>query len=104
MSNQFQILNLSSYTLTNDETNVLQLGLTFCPDTNVDRFKVIKDIHLFARRLLYKTIYHKPVNVEHVATSTGLNDLTIREIQALHELMELWEEDGESVDSLINPP
>lgn len=97
-------MNLYSYSLTVDESRILQLGLTFCPDANVDQFDIIKDIHLFARRFMFKTIYHKPAQIDFVTTSTGEKDLTNREIQTIQDHMELWEENGDSVDSPFNPP
>lgn len=36
---------------------VLQQGFNFCPTHNIDEFEVIKDLQLFGRRLLLKTIY-----------------------------------------------
>lgn len=41
-----------------DQTQVFSLGLTFCPDQEVDAFKLIKDVNLFARKL-FKVIFNK---------------------------------------------
>lgn len=45
--NPLNIINLSTYSLTQEETNVLSKGLTFCPVVQINKFDVIKDTHLF---------------------------------------------------------
>lgn len=85
-----EIVNLSFVSLTDEQTHVLKLGLTFCPSTDLDRFQLIKDIHLFARRLLFKIIYDKP-SVSEPSDSPPL-ELSDTELQALDDLMQLWEE------------
>ena len=39
---------------------LLTKGLSFCPVAPLDTFEIIKDIHLFARKLLLKSLYSKP--------------------------------------------
>lgn len=41
------------------ELSVLRLGLNFCPSTNLDHFDIIKGLHLFGRRLNFKSIFHE---------------------------------------------
>lgn len=90
---------------------MLSLGLTFCPTQKIDQFKLIKDINLFSRKLLFKVFF------KNSSYSTGpprsLNnplwdDITIKDLKALDDLMELWEEghtdENESSTPEINPP
>lgn len=55
----FNVINLSSCSLSVAEKEVLSLGMDFCPDIGLDKFKTITDIHLFVRKLSLKTIFHK---------------------------------------------
>lgn len=54
----FSILKEPSYPLSPNELHILDLGLMFCPDQQIDIFKMIKDPHLFARWLMFKVIYN----------------------------------------------
>lgn len=92
--------------MSDSEAQVLKLVPTFCPDSQVDKFDLIKDVHLFARRLMYKVIFDKPpaqpaTSVSHV----NVND-NIAEHHALAELMDLWEEGHVTDDEswLGSPP
>lgn len=58
------MINLSNHPLSKDELDVLALGLSFCPDMKLDKFPIIKDLHLFVRKLMLKTIYHRHENTE----------------------------------------
>lgn len=91
-----EIINLSSVSLTDDQIYVLKLRLTFWPSTNIDRFQLVKDIHLFARRLLFKVIYDRPPSCESVDFPPL--DFSEAELQAMDNLMLLWEE-GHTDDS-----
>lgn len=51
---RLQVITLSSYSLTEDQIQILSLGLTFCPDQEVDAIEVIKGVNLFARKLMFK--------------------------------------------------
>lgn len=55
------IINLSDYVLSGDEAAILSKDLTLCPSSNMDTFEVIKDLHLFARKLILKSLYAKPI-------------------------------------------
>lgn len=98
----FQVVNLLSCSLTDDQIRVFSLGLSFCQEQEVDSFEIIKDINLFAQKLMFKVIYDK----EHsISTSKNLSeeiwkDKTINEIRAINELMELWEESNPLDDPL----
>lgn len=39
--------------------SVLSKGLTFCPESDIDRFEITKDLQLFARKLFSKSMYNK---------------------------------------------
>lgn len=43
--------------LTKKQTEVLSLGLTFAPASHFDHFLAVKDLHLFARKLVFKKRY-----------------------------------------------
>lgn len=58
-NDQLQIINLSSKILSPSEAEVLTLGLSFFPASWADKFEVVKDVNLFARRLTYKYMYDK---------------------------------------------
>lgn len=55
--NTLQIINLSSYHLTDDEISVLERGLTFSPSCGLDKFLTTKDLFFFCRRLIFKILY-----------------------------------------------
>lgn len=45
--------------LSEDEIRVLEKWLTFCPVTQIDKFEVTKDVHLFVCNLLLKSLFAK---------------------------------------------
>lgn len=57
--NDMEVVNLSSHQLSDKEILVLQKGLLFCPDQNLDIFECVKDVNLFARKLLMKVMLDK---------------------------------------------
>ncbi|XP_056413371.1 uncharacterized protein LOC130356211 isoform X2 [Hyla sarda] len=99
--NQLQIINLSSYILTETEKSVLARGLSFSPMNSVDRFDLTKDTYLFCRKLVLKLLHSQPSvldNMEHndeqimrdlvdllEENETGSN-LTRQETQAIYKL------------------
>lgn len=89
---ELSIINLSSYILNEHEEQVLKLGLTFCPDFQLDKFHLIKDLHLFARRLLYKVIFDKPKLDTCSNVKISNLQFNMEEQQAYEDLMALWEE------------
>ncbi|CAJ0961582.1 unnamed protein product [Ranitomeya imitator] len=54
-----QIINLSSYSLTMSEKQVLKKGLTFVTTMRFDPFTWIKDLNLFTRKLRWRNFFHK---------------------------------------------
>lgn len=89
------IVNLSSYTLSSEEAQVLHKGLGFCPNENVDKFEFVKDLQLFARKLILKNRYQKPGEQA---------DLTPRENRALDQLVSLLESDPMDLINRIDLP
>lgn len=75
-------VNLSSYSLNEAET--LACGLSFCPNQDMDSFKVTKDIQLFTRKLILKQLYSKDV--------PQLPRFKSQELIALDNLVALLEE------------
>lgn len=77
---------------------MLSLGLNFCPTFRVDTFELVKDIHLFVRRLAWKTVCSKPAEdlatraAEYFSTKT----VTKREFGAIRDLMDLLFESGDT--------
>lgn len=78
------VINLSSYKLSLVETQVLARGLSFCPNQNLDKFEVIKDLQLFARKLILKQLYSQDIPVK--------PDFELQELRALETLIDLLEE------------
>lgn len=101
--NPLNIINLSSHVLTNEEKNLLSLGLSFCPSAALDKLSIVKDIFLFARRLFYKTIFWKgdeedPLNLSEeenldLSVHGELDPNILQEILALLEAQETDETD-----------
>ncbi|XP_077123903.1 uncharacterized protein LOC143781279 [Ranitomeya variabilis] len=58
-SRQPQVINLSDHILTPKQEDLLQRGLTFSPAKSLDAFTAIKDVHLFARKLVLKRHFEK---------------------------------------------
>lgn len=65
-------------------TQVLAHGLSFCPNEDLDKFKVIKDLQLFARKQIPKQLYSKELSKN--------PQLKPQEIQAIDSLISLLEE------------
>lgn len=59
MDTNVDLVNLSRYELNSIEIKVLRKGQRFYPSQDDVHFKVIKDIHLFAKKLLLKTLHEK---------------------------------------------
>lgn len=68
-----------------------------------DKFQMIKDIHLFARKLTFKVLYDKP-STDSQTFSFEQRKYDADEIQAIEDLMELWEEGHTDVGAFIDPP
>ncbi|XP_073498656.1 uncharacterized protein [Phyllobates terribilis] len=52
--NDSKVINLSNYILTESDVALLSKGLSFAPSAQFDAFTAIKDLHIFARALIFK--------------------------------------------------
>lgn len=57
LKTDMKVVNLSDLELTPDHISLLQRGLTFSPVSNMDEFTVYKDIVLFLRKVILKSLY-----------------------------------------------
>lgn len=89
--------------MTEDELTILQLGFTFCPDPEADQYELVKGLHLFARRLMYQVLYDKDQkdNQFPAYDNSVLEDATIEDLRALHDLMELWDKSNPEEEGWI---
>lgn len=93
MQQQLNVIKLMDKTLSNDAKELLQLGLSFCPVQNLDKFTVIKDLNLFTRKLLLKVIYDKDKkNVNLIENDDILKGFSVQDFRNLKTLMQLLEE------------
>lgn len=58
---RLEIIDLSSYSLSQAEKEVLQLGISFCPSSTLNTFDIINDLYLFARKLTYTNRLIPPI-------------------------------------------
>lgn len=70
------------------------MGLSFCPNRSLDNFETVKDIFLFARKLLLKSMYTKTNKRE----ETIARNLRAADFKALRDLNLLLQE-SEGVES-----
>lgn len=88
------IVNLSEYTLTSEEEDLLLKGLTFCPNSKPDKFEIEKDLQLFTRKLLFKSMYAKldEIDTRSLTEERALNDLvTLLEEQENLDLIDQYD-------------
>ncbi|XP_077121425.1 uncharacterized protein LOC143776202 [Ranitomeya variabilis] len=79
--NNLKVINLSSHELSLTEIDILGRGLMFCPRANFDHFTAVKDLHLFARKLVFKKFFHNESLLQMFPTEAEQETLAI-----LHEL------------------
>ncbi|XP_073416536.1 uncharacterized protein [Dendrobates tinctorius] len=79
-----KVINLSTHVLSETDLCVLSKGLSFSPKTDFQLFTVIKDLHIFARALIYKKYFHDQTLCNMFPTE--------KEQEALRNLEELAEE------------
>lgn len=71
----------------------------------MDAFEIIKDVHLFARKLMFKIIYDE--DFKHPPRNFSAEDVwknKINEIKALNDLVQLWEDGNPFDDPLEEVP
>lgn len=78
------MVNLSKYQLNDTKIDILLRGLSFCSNQDIDKFEAIKDIQLFARKIILKQLYCKTVKEG--------RSLKPQELQAIDNLIALLEE------------
>ncbi|XP_069823880.1 vomeronasal type-2 receptor 26-like [Dendropsophus ebraccatus] len=84
LNNDLQIINLSSVTLSSEQMTLLKKGLPFTPTPDFDESNWVKDINLFARKL----ILHK----YHLIRSRNPSVIHQRENEAIRALEALEQE------------
>lgn len=89
-------MNLSSHHLIPFEVEVLQKGLSFCPDKGMDVFDVIKDVHLFSRKLLLKVLVDKSKTTKPNYAEL-FKGYTVADFRALKDVILLMQE-SENLD------
>ncbi|KAM5151821.1 cytochrome P450 2W1-like [Mantella aurantiaca] len=75
------------------------------PKNNLDKFTLVKDLHLFARKLTYKTIFDSQSSPNSATASAyPSSKLSKRECRAIKDLMDLWEESNpQAPESTMSP-
>ncbi|XP_073521193.1 uncharacterized protein [Phyllobates terribilis] len=53
-----KVVNLSGHLLSAEDLSLLSRGLSFSPSAGFDEFTAVKDLHMFARSLLFKRHFH----------------------------------------------
>ncbi|XP_069600643.1 uncharacterized protein [Ranitomeya imitator] len=56
---RMKVVNLSDHILSDTQIKLLERGLTFSPSSTLDKFTVVKDLHLFARKVALQKIHYK---------------------------------------------
>ncbi|XP_073414454.1 uncharacterized protein [Dendrobates tinctorius] len=85
-----KVINLSSHILSNEQVELLEKGLSFSPSQQLDSFTVIKDVHLFARKLILKRFHEK--------STMGLS-LNSEEEKAALEILESLAEESNPMEA-----
>lgn len=93
------MINLSQQPLSLDQTEVLALGLGFCPERNHDLFTTIKDVNLFIRKLTLKALHHK--NVQASDGTGALMQLSLVECRELRDLLLMESQEVPSTPTLL---
>ncbi|XP_077130999.1 uncharacterized protein LOC143808979 [Ranitomeya variabilis] len=88
-----KVINLSDHILTESQKLLLEKGLTFSPSSHLDKFEVVKDLHLFARKIILQKLHHR----------TDIDEIFSTEVEkeALKNLEELLDENESEED---DPP
>ncbi|XP_073503969.1 uncharacterized protein [Phyllobates terribilis] len=89
---RMEVINLSTHVLSPAQIQVLEKGLTFSPTNTFDLFSVVKDLNLFARKLVLHKVHNRGMD------SNNLEDRTPNQIEddALMSLERLSEEQTEA--------
>ncbi|XP_069604638.1 uncharacterized protein [Ranitomeya imitator] len=76
---QAKVVNLSQHRITETQLRLLEKGLTFSPSCRLDPFTAVKDLHLFARKLIFKKFHYKKKTGDMIATGEENETLQILE-------------------------
>ncbi|XP_069620483.1 uncharacterized protein [Ranitomeya imitator] len=76
-NSNLKVINLSNHVLTDIEIDILQKGLMFCPAAQFNKFTAVKDLHLFARKLMFKKLFHNEGTLQLFPTEAEQEALTI---------------------------
>lgn len=87
-----KVIDLSSHTLSEEQIQLLSLGLDFCVDEHMDLFELLEDLQLFTRNLLLKALHTKPGENEPPTFNFDKHDkFTVQDFRSLNILQELHE-------------
>lgn len=88
------VINLSDYTLNSHEISLLKKGLSLCLPQQIDTFEIKKDLNLFSRKLLLRTLVEKSKNQDPNFTKLfkGYKAQDFRDLKDLILLMQESEE------------
>lgn len=87
------VVNLTKDPISEPQRKLLEKGLNFVPNSPLDKFTVVKDLNLFARKLTLKLMYDKPdLPIPGLA---DWNDLSAQEYRSIKNLMDLLDEQTE---------
>ncbi|XP_073414883.1 uncharacterized protein [Dendrobates tinctorius] len=91
-----KVINLSDFCLSDVDLRLLSRGLSFSPTSRFDLFDTVKDLHLFARSLLFRRYFHSNDTRSLFPTEEEQAALDI-----LEELASGNENDGVTVVSIL---
>lgn len=81
------------------ELEVLRLGLSFCPSQHIDKFTLVKDLHIFARNLTYKYIFDTDRGKGVKREEDLYKGFKVQDFRALKMLIQLLDENEGYADS-----
>ncbi|KAM4807737.1 sperm-tail PG-rich repeat-containing protein 2 [Rhinophrynus dorsalis] len=70
------IINLTDVDLEESHVSLLRKGLSFSPTCNNDKFEMVKDLHLFSRKVLLKFLHSRPA-------CAGADDQIMKDLEDL---------------------
>ncbi|XP_073505226.1 uncharacterized protein [Phyllobates terribilis] len=76
-----KVINLSKHKLTDTDLTLLSKGLSFSPKSRFDVFTAVKDLHLFARSLMFKKCFY--YDHLHTLFPTEKEQIAIRTLEEL---------------------
>ncbi|KAG8594979.1 hypothetical protein GDO81_001384 [Engystomops pustulosus] len=86
---EMQIINLFHHALTGAQTSAFRKGFHFCLTTRMNKFEVIKDLHLFGRKLIFKKIFSQTKELRGDGGRVAPVELEARDLEMIQLLEEL---------------